>query len=58
MILFTKHKEDEVIDHILQGDSELTNGKEKGVKRKAPTVYQVSKALGVSKTFKVLGNRY
>ena len=55
-ILISKHREEEVIDHILQRDSKLTNRKEEGVKRMAPTAYQVSKALGVFKTFKVPGN--
>ena len=50
-ILITKHREEEVIDHILQSDSKLTIGKEEGVKRRAPTTHQVFKALGISKTF-------
>ena len=55
-ILISKHREEEVIDHILQGDGKLTNRKEEGMKGRAPMVYQVSKALGVSKTFKIPGN--
>ena len=57
-ILISKHREEEVIDHILQRDSKLTNGKEKGVKRRALTMHLVSKALEVSKTFKVPENCY
>ena len=57
-ILITKHREEKVIGYILQNDNKLTNRKEEGVKKSALTMHQVSKALGVSKTFKVPGNYY
>ena len=57
-ILITKHREEKIIGHILQNDNKLTNRKEEGVKKSALTMHQVSKALGVSKTFKVPGNYY
>ena len=57
-ILITKHREEKVIGHILQNDNKLTNRKEEGVKKSALTTHQVSKALGVSKTFKVPRNYY
>lgn len=56
MILISKHREEEVIDHVLQGERKLTNRKEEGMKGRAPMAYQVPEALGVFKTFKVLAN--
>ena len=55
-ILISKYWEEEVIDYILQGDGKLTNRKEEGMKERALMAYQVSKALGISKTFKVPRN--
>ena len=57
-ILITEHREEKIIGHILQNDNKLTNRKEEGVKKSALMTHQVSKALGVSKTFKVPGNYY
>ena len=57
-ILITKHREEKVIGHILQNDNKLTNRKEEGVKKSALTTHQVSKALGIPKTFKIPRNRY
>ena len=56
--LITKYWEEEIINNILQSDGELTHRKEKGVERRAPMVHQVSKALGVPKTFKIPRNHH
>ena len=58
MILIPKHRKKEVVDHILQGDCQLTNRKEKSVKRRAPTAYQMPETLSVSETFKIPRNRH
>ena len=47
-----------IINHILQSDGELTNKKEEIVERRTPVAHQVSKALGVSKTFKIPGDSH
>ena len=57
-ILITKHWEEEIINHILQSDNELTHKKEECVEKRTPTAHQVSKALGVLKTFKIPRNCY
>ena len=57
-ILVTKHWKDEIINHILESDGELTNKKEECVERMTPMAHQVSKDLGVLKTFKIPRNCY
>jgi len=56
--LVSKNRKEEVIDHILQGDHELTNKEEECMKRGAPMMYQVPETLNVSETLKVPGNRH
>ena len=56
--LISKHWEEEVIHHILQGNHELTNREKECMKRGALTAYQVLETLSVSKTPKVPGNRH
>ena len=46
-IFVTKHWKEEIINHILQSDGELTNKKEEYVERGTPMAFQVSKAFGI-----------
>ena len=41
-ILITKHWEEEIINHILQSNGELTDGKEERMKRVRPMAHQMS----------------
>lgn len=57
-ILIMKHWEEEIINHILQSDGELTHRREEWVERRAPMAHQVSKTFSVPKTFKIPRNHY
>ena len=57
-ILITKHREEEIINHIFQSNGELTNRKENRMQRERLTAHQMYKTLGIPKAFQVLGNRH
>ena len=56
--LITKHREKEVVNHVLQGNRQFTNIKEKSMKGRALTTYQMPEPFGVSETLKISGNSH
>ena len=57
-ILITKHREEEIINHIFQSNGELTNKNENRMQRGRLTAHQMSKTLGTPEAFQVIGNRH
>ena len=50
-IFITKHREEEIINHVLQSNGEFANKKEKCMKRERLTAHQMSQTFGIPKAF-------
>ena len=50
-ILITKHRKEEIINHVLQSNGEFANRKEKCMKRERLTAHQLSQTFGILKAF-------
>ena len=57
-VFITKHWEEEIIDNILQGNGEFTDGKKERMKKGRPMAHQMSMAFSIPENFKIPRDRH